>query len=146
MTFRTLTVQDYEQYKELISSFRQTEFSVDQFSNFVNKLGEHMQIWILEENSRILATATIMYETKLIFNVSVTAHIEDVCVHPDFRGKGIGSQIMDKVYQEAKARGCRKVTLVTSIDTIKFYTKNDYVVRGVQLSRLITPQDSLEDH
>jgi|APCry1669189534_1035231.scaffolds.fasta_scaffold58552_2 ribosomal protein S18 acetylase RimI-like enzyme len=146
MTFRTLTVQDYEQYKELISSFRQTEFSVDQFSNFVNKLGEHMQIWILEENSRILATATIMYETKLIFNVSVTAHIEDVCVHPDFRGKGIGSQIMDKVYQEAKARGCRKVTLVTSIDTIKFYTKNDYEVRGVQLSRLITPQDSLEDH
>jgi len=105
-----------------------------------------MQIWILEENSRILATATIMYETKLIFNVSVTAHIEDVCVHPDFRGKGIGSQIMDKVYQEAKARGCRKVTLVTSIDTIKFYTKNDYEVRGVQLSRLITPQDSLEDH
>ena len=138
MVFRTLTVRDYVQYKELISSFRPTEFSVDQFSNFLNKLGDHMQIWILEENSRILATATIMYETKLIFNVSITAHIEDVCVHHDFRGKGLGSQIMNKVYQEATSKGCRKVTLVTAEDTVQFYTKNGYEVRGVQLSRLAT--------
>lgn len=136
--FRLLSVHDYTQYKELISSFRPTEFSVEQFSNFVNKLGEHIQVWVLEENSRLLATATVMYETKLVFNVSVTAHVEDVCVHPDFRGKGYGSRIMDKVYQEAVARGCRKVTLVASIDNVKFYTKNDYEVRGIQLSRLIT--------
>jgi ribosomal protein S18 acetylase RimI-like enzyme len=142
MGFRNLSVNDYVQYKELISSFRPTEFSVEQFSNFVNKLGDHIQVWILVENSKILATATILYETKLIFNVSITAHIEDVCVHPDFRGKGIGSQIMYKVFQEAEARGCRKVTLVTAGETTQFYTKNGYECRGVQLSRLIKPQDA----
>ena len=137
MAFRTLDTNDYDQYKYLISSFRPTEFTRDQFSKFVNMLGEHMQVWILEEDSTILATATVLYETKLIFNVSTTAHIEDVCVHPDFRTRGLGSRIMNKVYEEAKRRGCRKVTLVTATETIPFYTKNGYECRGVQLSRLI---------
>jgi len=137
MVFRTLNLTDYVQYKELISSFRPTEFSREQFSHFVNTLGEHKQVWLIEENSKILATATILYETKLIFNISVTAHVEDVCVHPDFRGNGLGSQIMGKVYEDAKSRGCRKLTLVTAPDTSHFYIKNGYEMRGVQLSLLI---------
>ena len=137
MEFRTLTVRDYEQYKELISSFRPTEFTQEQFICFVNNLGDNHQVWILESDSRILATATVMYETKLIFNVSVNAHVEDVCVHPDFRSKGIGSRIIDKIYQEAQARGCRKMTLVTAQETSEFYIKNGYEIRGVQMSRLL---------
>lgn len=137
MEFRTLTVRDYEQYKELISSFRPTEFTQEQFSCFVNNLGDNHQVWILESDSQLIATATVMYETKLIFNVSVNAHVEDVCVNPDFRSKGLGSRIIDKIYQEAQTRGCRKITLVTAQETSEFYTKNGYEIRGVQMSRLL---------
>jgi ribosomal protein S18 acetylase RimI-like enzyme len=137
MEFRPLTVRDYEQYKELISTFRPTEFTLEQFSCFVDNLDDKHQIWILESESQLLATATVMYETKLIFNVSVTAHVEDVCVHPDFRSNGLGSRIIDKIYQEAEARGCRKLTLVTGSETSEFYIKNGYEIRGVQMSRLL---------
>jgi len=137
MNFRKLCVHDYEQYKELISSFRQTEFSEEQFYNFVSNLGEISHIWIAEFEGQIIATATILYEQKLIFNFSKTAHIEDVCVLPEFRGKGVGSKIMKKVYEEVTKNGCRKVTLVTSPDTADFYIKNGYEIRGVQLSKLV---------
>lgn len=134
--FRHLSVDDYTGYKELISSFRPTEFDEKQFENFVMQLGKNFQIIIMEIDSKIVATATIIYEPKLIFNVSKTAHVEDVCVLPEFRSMGYGSEIMKKVYEEACANGCRKVTLVTSPETSKFYIKNGYEVRGVQLSRL----------
>jgi GNAT superfamily N-acetyltransferase len=137
MEFRPLTVRDYEQYKELISTFRPTEFTQEQFSCFVNNLGDTHQVWILESDSQLIATATVMYETKLIFNVSVNAHVEDVCVHPDFRSNGLGSRIIDKIYQEAEAHGCRKLTLVTGSETSEFYIKNGYEIRGVQMSRLL---------
>ena len=137
MHFRTLTINDYDQYKKLITTFRPTEFTYDQFKQFVNSFNDIHQIWILETDSLIIATATIMYETKLIFNVSINAHIEDVCVHPDWRSKGIGTRIMKKVLEEAETRGCRKITLVTSHETSEFYIKNGYEIRGVHMSRLL---------
>lgn len=137
MSFRLVEPSDYEQYKELISYFRPTEFTRDQFEMFISKLGDHAQVWVLESDSKLLATATVLYETKLIFNVSINAHVEDVCVHPDFRSQGLGSRIMNKVFEEAKNRGCRKITLVTSHETSEFYLKNGYEIRGLHLSRLL---------
>ena len=137
MQFRTLDVKDYKQYKKLITTFRPTEFTHDQFERFVNSLGDAHQVWVLESDSQILATATLIYETKLIFNVSINAHVEDVCVHPDWRSKGIGSRIMNKLFEEAESRGCRKLTLVTSRETSDFYIKNGYEVRGVHMSRIL---------
>lgn len=135
--FRLLNEDDYTEYKSLIQTFRPTDFTVDQFKEFVNLIGPQFQVWILVENSRIVATATLIYEIKLIFNVSKTAHVEDVCVHPNFISRGYGSMMLEKLHQEAEENGCRKLTLVAHEDISEFYIKNGYERRGVHLSRLI---------
>ena len=45
------------------------------------------------------------------FTASKTFKIHDVAVHPDARGLGVGTKLLNKVKEEAKELGCSKVTL-----------------------------------
>lgn len=45
------------------------------------------------------------------FTASKTFKIHDVVVHPDARGMGIGTLMLEKIEEEAEKLGCSKVTL-----------------------------------
>ena len=45
------------------------------------------------------------------FKARPLLNIHDFCVSPQFQGQGIGKQLMAAVEQEARTRGCCKVTL-----------------------------------
>lgn len=45
------------------------------------------------------------------FTASKTFKIHDVVVHPDARGMGIGTLMLEKIEKEAEKLGCSKVTL-----------------------------------
>lgn len=45
------------------------------------------------------------------FTASKTFKIHDVVVHPDARGMGIGTKLLDHVKDEAEKMGCSKITL-----------------------------------
>ncbi|HCD52451.1 MAG TPA: GNAT family N-acetyltransferase [Balneolaceae bacterium] len=45
------------------------------------------------------------------FTASKTFKIHDVVVHPDARGMGIGTKLLDHVKEEAEKMGCSKITL-----------------------------------
>ena len=77
---RILTKNDYTNYYPLINSFRHTEFTEEEFQEYMNTLPSNMEIWVIQEDDRLLATGTIIYEPKLIFNRVTYAHIEDICV------------------------------------------------------------------
>lgn len=51
-------------------------------------------------------------------------HLEDLIVQQDFRGQGIGTQLLDRVVNYAKAQGVRRLgweVLDWNINAIKFY-------------------------
>jgi len=55
---------------------------------------------------------------SILFTVSTAeggraAWLEDMVVDPDWRGQGIGRQLLDHAITEAKAAGCLRVTLLT---------------------------------
>ncbi len=55
-----------------------------------------------------IVTCFIGYST---FTASKTFKIHDVAVHPDARGMGVGTKLLDTVHEEAEKMGCSKITL-----------------------------------
>ena len=51
------------------------------------------------------------------------AYIQDVVVHPDFRGKGIGGKIVMFLVSELEARGVDWIALVGEPGTESFYSR-----------------------
>jgi GNAT superfamily N-acetyltransferase len=135
--YRTLKATDYAAYYPLIKEFRETEFTEAQFVDFVGQLDARHQIYVLCLNGMIIATATVLYEQKLIFNMCKFAHVEDVCVLKAYQKGEYGSKLLNHVIQEARAADCWKLTLVCAESTVPFYVKNGLDKRGVQCSMLL---------
>ena len=135
---RKLTSSDYIKYLPLISSFRETHFSFETFSQFLETIPNTMEIWIYEEGSEIIGTITIIFEPKLIFNTCTFAHIEDVCVAEFARKQGIGSKLLEFAIQRSKDMNCRKITLDCADSLVSFYSKNRFERRGNQMSILLS--------
>jgi glucosamine-phosphate N-acetyltransferase len=134
---RILTKNDYTNYYPLINSFRHTEFTEEEFQQYIVNLPSNMEIWVIQEDNRLVATGTIIYEPKLIFNRVTYAHVEDICVLESERGKGYGKKIVDHLFQTAQNTKCYKITLVCAEGTVPFYEKCGLEKRGVQCSQLL---------
>jgi len=60
--------------------------------------------------------------------VRTNAHIDNIVVHPDVRGRGLFSMIMTELERHAKAHGVDQVSLTCSRPEVqKLYEKIDYV-------------------
>ena len=134
--FRTVTQSDYEAYMSLINEFRPTSFTRDQFYETLRYIQQTGDIWIIEEDGEMVATATIFYEKKFIYNTCILAHIEDVCVMSSKRGMGYGKKIIQHLFQEAKERKCYKLTLDCNDTNVGFYESCGLTKRGNQMCEL----------
>jgi glucosamine-phosphate N-acetyltransferase len=74
----------------------------------------------------VVGTATIIIEPKFIHNGARCGHIEDVAVHPDFHGHGIGRQLMQELLEIARKNNCYKLLLNCEDEVVDFYKKFDF--------------------
>ena len=72
---------------------------------------------------KIVGTASILIEQKFIHNGSCVGHIEDVVVHKNYEGKGIGSLLIKKCIEIAKEYKCYKIILDCNSSKTGFYEK-----------------------
>jgi glucosamine-phosphate N-acetyltransferase len=136
INYRKINMNDYEKYLIMINEFRKTYFTYEQFIETINYIKPFSEIWIIEYENDIIATGTIIYEKKFIYNNSILAHIEDICVKSSYRKLGIGKLLINKLMDIAKYNGCYKITLVCSFENILFYKKCGLEKRGFQMSQL----------
>jgi len=87
-------------------------------------------------SKKIVASATVIIEQKLIHDMGRVGHIEDVVVSHTVRGSGIGKMIVNKCIDYAKKRGCYKCILDCSEENVGFYKKCnvDFQVKGVEMA------------
>ena len=135
MSFRKLQLNDYSKYLDMINEFRPTTFSEDLFKETLNKINTSSEIWIYEKDNMFLATGTIIYEYKYLFNVCKYAHIEDVCIRTSYRRKGLGKLLMKHLINQA--RDCYKITLVCADENKAFYESCGLENRGNQMCQLL---------
>lgn len=72
---------------------------------------------------------------SLLFTVSTAeggraAWLEDMIVHPNRRGQGIGERLLHEAVNQARAAGCRRITLLTDAtnrSAMRFYERAGFV-------------------
>ena len=135
---RELNFNDYEEFLNLISTFRETYFSKEEFKNILDKMKNNMtKIFVYEHEKKIIGTVKLLIETKFIFNISYVGHIEDICVYKEYRNKNIGKNLINKCVDICKSFNCYKVICVCSSDVKNFYLKCNFEERGHFMSKLI---------
>lgn len=137
MIIRRLDKNDYERFLFLINQFRETYFTEKDFILTLDKIEKNSEIWIIEIDNKIIASATIIFEHKFIFDISCLAHIEDVIVDSNYRRKGYGKILINYLTEIAKKNNCYKITLDCNDTNINFYNACDFERRGNQMSLLL---------
>jgi glucosamine-phosphate N-acetyltransferase len=139
MELRPIEIDDFNtNYFQLLgqlSTIDPNSISKNDFSYFVNKLNENHQIFVAHdiETSKIVGTITVLLECKIIHNMGMVCHIEDVVVDKDMRGLGLGAYLINNAIEYAKARGCYKVILDCSEENVSFYKKCGFEQRGAYM-------------
>ena len=147
-TIRNLHDTDYStNYLQLLAqdfAINSNTITYTDFADYVSKLHNNHQIFVIENdnndtninatNSQIIGSSTIFIETKIIHNFGKVAHIEDVIVHNEYRGHGLGKLLLDKCIEIAKQEGCYKIILDCSDNNCKFYERCGFMKKGNQMA------------
>jgi glucosamine-phosphate N-acetyltransferase len=71
----------------------------------------------------IIGSASLFIEEKFIHSGGKVGYIEEVVVHPDYRGSNIGVDLINELLGLAKKYGCYKVILHCAWRNIEYYEK-----------------------
>lgn len=93
----------------------------------------HRDIIVAVRGDRVLGTASLLLERKLIRAGALCAHIEDVVVDSSARGLGLGRRLVEHLTSIARARGAYKVILDCSRDNVEFYGRCGFSEKEVQM-------------
>ena len=95
------------------------------------------EIYIIRDinENKIIASGSILIEKKFIHKLSSIGHIEDIVVDSNFRGLGLGKQLLNHLSSISKERGCYKVILNCSEKNIKFYEKCGFAIKEFEMAK-----------
>ncbi len=134
--FRKLEKKDYIKYFKLINTFRKSCFTKKDFEDQLELIGVNSEIWIMEnEYFDIIGTGTILYEYKFIHDCGKIGHLEDICIHEEYRGKGYGEQLIKFLVDRVEEKKGYKVILDCNPDLENFYSKAGLEKRGIQMAK-----------
>lgn len=97
------------------------QFSEDLEFDDVDFVAWHLSV---EENGQPIAAARLFQEKDGTF------HCGRICALPEWRGKGLGLQVMAALEEKAKELGAKELTLGAQCRASGFYEKAGYTVYG----------------
>ena len=86
----------------------------------------NQELTVAETNGDIVATFQLTFIQYLNFEGTLRAQIEAVRTRSDYRGQGIGTQVLTYAINRAKEKGCSLVQLTSDkrrTEALKFYEK-----------------------
>ncbi len=101
--------------------------------NSPNKKVTFVKYWVGTENGKLIGTTGI-YELKK--DAKEANWLSWFCVHPEYRGRGIGSKLLDYAIKKAKINRKKYLRLYTSPDdpnekaAQKLYEKKGFKITG----------------
>lgn len=109
-------------FTEVLSFLSKVDLEEDKLQViFQRMLNTGIRTYVAKIGTRIVATGSYYIEQKFIHGGGKVGHIEDVVVHPDFRGQHIGKYLVNVLATACKSEGCYKVILNCSRENIKYY-------------------------
>jgi glucosamine-phosphate N-acetyltransferase len=108
----------------------------EEFSLQLRRIRETAMIHIVciddLDRGAVVACGTIVLEPKLSRGCSWVGHIEDIVVHKDYQGMGLGKRIISHLVAMGRRRGCYKLILDADPRNAGFYEKCGFRKNEVQ--------------
>lgn len=131
---RKIDINDYKDFINLIK----TNITFEQFSDFLKfTLSDKHIIIVIEVENKIIGTGTLIIEPKLTYNISYMGHIENILIHENYRGKGLGKLIVRYLSNYAKEYGCYRIDLTCEERLEYFYKKLGFEIKQLGMTMLI---------
>jgi len=134
--FRKLEESDYHKnYLKLLSQLTEVgEITPEEFSDILSKI--QSQIWVFEDahTNKIVASASILLEQKIIHGGGIVAHLEDVVVDDSYRGNQLGQKLITNMIDKARESGAYKIIADCKMELLSFYSKNGFQKKGEQIA------------
>jgi ribosomal protein S18 acetylase RimI-like enzyme len=86
--------------------------------------------WIAEEDAVLIGFSVVEWSTG---QSEVAAYIQTLEVHPAFRGRGIGAELLSRAESSASAAGARSIALHVDVENaaaIHLYESRRYARQG----------------
>jgi glucosamine-phosphate N-acetyltransferase len=112
-----------------------TEITDNTFEEFMN---QNNYTYVIEHDEKIIATASLYIQKKLIRNGGKCGLIEEVIVSKNHRNKKLGSKLLEVLVEKAKEKGCYKVILSCSRDNVNFYERNGFYESEITMRMNLT--------
>ena len=116
------------------------DITTDLFANNIKKISNTGSIIVcyiespLSCDFKIIGSGTIIFEPKLIRGGKCVGHIEDIVASSEYRGKGIGKDLIGLLTEEGREKNCYKIILDCVEDLEDFYCKNGFKKKGIQMA------------
>jgi len=91
------------------------------------------RIFVLRSNKRIIGMVSLLITVSTALG-GFALWLEDLIVHKDFRGVGLGSRLLSYAIDYAREKGFSRITLLTDCiapGTLSFYEKRGFVKSGM---------------
>ncbi|CAI4038701.1 hypothetical protein SMKI_06G0470 [Saccharomyces mikatae IFO 1815] len=98
------------------------------------KIMQYNAIVIVDKHTeKIAATGNIFIEKKIIHELGLCGHIEDIAVNSKYQGQGLGKLLIDELVTIGYGYGCYKIILDCDEKNVKFYEKCGFSNAGVEM-------------
>ncbi len=97
------------------------------------------KILVLKHDEQVIGMVSLLFSISTALGGKV-AWLEDMIVHPDFRGQACGSQLLTYAIKEAKALTCKRITLLTDRDNTvahRFYERLGFKGSSMQPFKIL---------
>lgn len=138
--FKLLSDENINEYLDVIKYLSDT-IERDNMNNLMNyykimELYPFIQIWVAQEiySNKIIGCGTLLIEPKFIHKCGSVAHIEDICILPEYRSKGYGKIIIQLLIDISKINNCYKIILNCNDEKKDFYEKCGFCETNKQMS------------
>lgn len=139
--FRRLEKSDYNKdYLQLLSQLTEVgHITPEEFANILAKI--QSQIWVFEDTTakKIVASASILLEQKIIHGGGIVAHLEDVVVDDSYRGNQLGQKLIANMIEKARESCAYKIIADCKTELLSFYSKNGFQKKGEQIAIYFSP-------
>ena len=128
MKIRELAYTDYNQVIEIWKKSFSNNFDKEINATYLSDPSSVTLVSV--DNDTITGVASLHIIKKLTRTLGL---IEDVAVNENYRGKGIGKKLVDKLIEIASEKGCDKTVLNSSEKNSEFYEKIGFEKNEIQM-------------
>lgn len=130
MEFRYATLNDLQGVYNLICELEMETMPAKEFEDIYSKniTREDIHYLVVENKGELIAFGS-MHIQSLLHHSADVAEIQELIIKDDFRGKGIGKKLIDRLKEISKEKRCELIEVCCNrkrIDSHEFYEHNGF--------------------